>query len=207
MHILLTDILSCPRCGPAFGLILLADRIEARRVLAGTLGCANCRSKYPIQDGVADLRAPDSTAGGRGRADAPSAEAALRWAALLGVTEGPGFLLVVGPAAALAGEIASLIEHIEVIAGTDVPDTGRPAAGVSRIAIGGRLPFYSGHVHGVALSGGAADALLEEGVRVLRPLGRLVLEPAPPDAEERIRRAGLHILAHQDTTLVAARTA
>lgn len=51
MHLLLTDILSCPRCGPEFGLILLADRIEARRVLAGILGCANCRSKYPIREG------------------------------------------------------------------------------------------------------------------------------------------------------------
>lgn len=70
MHILLTDILSCPRCGPEFGLILLADRIEARRVLAGTLGCANCRSKYAIRDGVADLRAAPS-AGAEAGAQTP----------------------------------------------------------------------------------------------------------------------------------------
>ena len=44
MHILLTDTLTCPRCGPDFGLILLAERIEGRRVMDGHLGCANCRS-------------------------------------------------------------------------------------------------------------------------------------------------------------------
>lgn len=214
MHILLTDILSCPRCGPEFGLILLADRIEARRVLDGTLGCANCRSKYPIQEGVADLRIEGSAATEPGTetaaepAETPSPDAALRWAALLGVTEGPAYLLIAGPAAALAGEIASLIEHIEVIAATDTPRPAPAVPGVSRIAVsGGHLPFYSGRVNGVALSGDSAGALLEEGMRVLGPLGRIVIDPAPSDVEERIGRAGLNVLLHQDRTLVAARAA
>ena len=38
MHILLTDLLFCPRCGPQHGLILLANRLEERRVLDGWLG-------------------------------------------------------------------------------------------------------------------------------------------------------------------------
>ena len=46
MHILLTDVVTCPRCGPEFGLILLADRFEERRVMQGRLGCPNCREEY-----------------------------------------------------------------------------------------------------------------------------------------------------------------
>ncbi|HWK89996.1 MAG TPA: Trm112 family protein, partial [Longimicrobium sp.] len=56
MHILLTDLLTCPRCGPEHGLVLLADRIEERRVVRGRLGCPNCRETYPVAGTVADLR-------------------------------------------------------------------------------------------------------------------------------------------------------
>lgn len=58
MHLLLTDRLTCPRCGPTFGLILLADRMDERRVVAGSLGCPNCRDRFRVADGFADLRAP-----------------------------------------------------------------------------------------------------------------------------------------------------
>lgn len=58
MQLLLTDRLTCPRCGPTFGLILLADRMSDRRVRDGRLGCPNCRDSFPIVDGFADLRAP-----------------------------------------------------------------------------------------------------------------------------------------------------
>jgi uncharacterized protein YbaR (Trm112 family) len=210
MYILLTDILSCPRCGPDSGLILLADRIEERRVLAGTLGCARCRGRYPVRAGVADLRAaPDAAAESETTADArpehgrETGERALRWAALMGVAEGPGFVFVTGEAAALAAEIASMIDAIEVVAAGRGPEVERP--GVSRIEVSNRLPFYSGKIRGVALAGAAADVLLEEGARVLGPLGRLVLEPAPERAEERLSRAGLRVIARQDRTLVAGR--
>lgn len=213
MHILLTDILSCPRCGPESGLILLADRIEERRVLAGTLGCARCRGKYPVRAGVADLRAgpaagaagTDGTAaeGERERARESDAERALRWAALMGVSGGPGFVFVTGEAAALAPEIATLIDGIEVVAAGRVADAEVP--GVSRIEVTDRLPFYSGKIRGVTLGGAAADTLLEEGARVVGPLGRIVLEPAPDLAEARLSRAGLRVIARQDRTIVAGR--
>lgn len=130
MHILLTDRLTCPRCGPTFGLILLSDRMEDRRVVSGRLGCANCRESYPIRGAVADLRpaaeraedaggsasGPPAEAvdGGGGAAEdgggaggtaspaspAEASEAAVRLAALLGVAGSPGPVLVVGEAGA-----------------------------------------------------------------------------------------------------------
>jgi hypothetical protein len=213
VHILLTDILSCPRCGPEFGLILLADRIEQRRVLEGTLGCASCRGKFAVHDGVVDLRVgPAEPGAGEPNADAIDAsgragdsELALRWAALMGVAEGPGFLLVAGPAARLAAHITALVDGVEVVAAAREPEAAPEQPGVSRIVVDRKLPFYSGKIRGVALSGSAADSLLEEGVRVLGPNGRLVLEPAPADAEQRLAASHARVVAAQGETMVASR--
>lgn len=200
MHILLTDILTCPRCGPAFGLILLADRVEERRVLAGVLGCSNCREKYPIVDGAVDFSvAPDPVV------PAGDGAAAERLAALLGVTEGPAFLMLAGPLAAHAGALARMIDEVEVLTIGAAAAPG-DAPGINRIYAGGpQLPIASGRVAAAALSGAAAGTLLEEGARVVSPLGRLVLEPAPDDAAEKLLRHGMRIVAQQDGTAVAIR--
>lgn len=200
MHILLTDILTCPRCGPGFGLILRADRAEERCVLAGMLGCSNCREKYEIHDGIVDFgAAPESIS--------PSADAAaaVRLAGIMGVTEGPAFLMLAGPASAHAAAIAQMVEEVEVltIGAAAAADDG---PGINRIYAGGpQLPIASGRVAAVALSGTAATALLDEGARTVSPLGRLVLDPAPPDAAQKLQRHGMRIAAQQDGAAVALR--
>lgn len=203
MHILLTDVLTCPRCGPAFGLILLADRIVERRVLEGALGCSNCREKYPIRDGVpifgTDRSAPDPP-------PAADAEAALRAAALLGVTQGPAWVLLAGTASGFARAIAGLVDDLEVIAAVPAAavDAGEHGPSpVNTIQIGERLPLVNDRMAGVFLGGTAADVLIEEGARVLAPLGRLVLDGAPPDAEARLDAAGLRVIARDGDTVVA----
>ena len=208
MHLLLTDILTCPRCGPEFGLILLAHDMRDRRVLHGWMGCAHCRSKWLVQDGFGEFRAPlgsDVVDAGATHVAEASGEEAVRIAALLGVTEGPAFVLVAGPAARHAAAVAELVEDLEVIAADPALAVLAEAHGVSRIASGERLPFYSAKLRAVWLDGAVANTLLEEGARVLWPLGRLVLDPAPQDAEERLAAAGMRVLALEDTTLLAVR--
>ena len=200
MHILLTDLLTCPRCGPAFGLILLADRIADRRVLDGLLGCANCREKYSITGGFADLGAGTGT-----RSDDESAGDPVRLAALLGVTEGPGFVALIGDPAAHADPLADMIPGIEIIAAADDAPGWPERAGVSRLSVGERLPFANGKVRGVALGTDVSDTMLEEAARVLAPLARLVLVEGGADAAERVRALGLTVLAQQGDTLVAVR--
>ena len=60
MHLALTDRMICPRCGPGFGLILLAHEVRDRRILEGDLGCPNCRDQYPVRKGFADLETSSS---------------------------------------------------------------------------------------------------------------------------------------------------
>lgn len=210
MHILLTDILTCPRCGPGFGLILLADRTEDRRVLEGVLGCSNCREKYPIRDGAVDFGdAPEvSATPDHARAEhtglTNGVVGAERLAALLGVTEGPAFVVLAGPATAQAGALAAMIAELEVLTIGAAADGD--VAGVNRIhANGPVLPIASARVAGVALTGSAAETLLDDGARIVAPLGRLVLEPVPSDAATRLARHGMRIVAQEDHTAVAVR--
>lgn len=207
MYLPLTDLLTCPRCGPDHGLILLANRIEDRRVLEGTLGCPRCHARFPVVDGFADLRV-DSTVPGRGEppiAAAEDREAAIRMAALLGLAEGVRYVLVVGPGVAHAPGVAALVEGVEVIACAEAVRGWDEEHGVSRLAADGTLPFASGMLGGVALTGPGSADLLEEAARVLARAGRLLLEPAPEGAVERLEGLGLALLAQEGEVVVATR--
>ncbi|MGD8320404.1 MAG: hypothetical protein PVJ02_08120 [Gemmatimonadota bacterium] len=208
MHLVLTDRLSCPRCGPEFGLILLADRVEDRRVLEGKLGCSNCRDAFPVRGGFGDLRAPPRGALPAGRAGAPrepDLERAERLQALLGVAEGPGTLALVGAEAAHAEGLVRCIEGVEVV-GLDAdlarwPESPR----VSRIVGRPGIPLFSGTLRGVVVDGGTGPAWIREAARVVARLSRVVVTDAPEDTAGILEDAGLDLLAAESGTVVAAR--
>ncbi|HEX9108086.1 MAG TPA: hypothetical protein VF832_12675, partial [Longimicrobiales bacterium] len=104
--------------------------------------------------------------------------------------------------------VARVAEGYEIVVaeadGGGVDVAGLPEApGISRILVAERLPFADGSVRGVALGGASADRLLEEGLRVLNPMARLVLEDAPPRAVERVAAAGGRVVASEGSTVVA----
>lgn len=215
MQLLLTDRLTCPRCGPGFGLILLADRMADRRVHEGTLGCPNCRDAFPVRDGFADLRAPPRGELPAGRAGAPDAadegeggpggEEADRLVALLGIHQGPGTVAMVGRPARYASRVAESVEDLQVVA-VD-PDARRwPDRGsVSRMAATPGLPFFSRTLRGVVADGALGRATLFEAARVTAPMSRVVVTEAPDDAREVLEEGGLRILAAESGTVVATR--
>ncbi len=208
MELALTDVLTCPRCGPSYGLILLPSEVRQRGVVTGVLGCANCRERWGVEGGVADLRVdPGETSctRGDGGVGAPDREAAVRLAALLGLTGGGGTVLVAGPAVAHAGLLRSLVPDVAVIvlAGGGAVD-GAAQEGVSVLRVGASVPLRSGSMRGVALTGARAEQV-EEGARLLGPAGRLLVEPAPADARERLEAAGLRVLAAEADVVVAGR--
>jgi len=116
MHILLTDHLSCPRCGPRFGLIVMAEEIENRHIREGALGCSNCRSQYGITGGVADLRGAERVSSPGSNRLPPDPDRAFRLAALMGVTRAGGMVLVLGPDPTIPGQVSSFIEGLHVVA-------------------------------------------------------------------------------------------
>jgi uncharacterized protein YbaR (Trm112 family) len=213
MHILLTDVLCCPRCGPDHGLIMLADRLEERRIREGRLGCANCRGSYPVRGGAADLRTqgeapPGTPAGG---VPAPAAveagsrsdpDAAVRLAALLDLAGGATMALLAGAHAAHGAALAALLPDVEVIA-LD-PPAPHPE-GVSVLLCGGdRLPLRSLSLRAVALGTDAAVGPAE-GLRVLAVGGRLVIEEPDPESLTLLEGCGARILLHEQGIAVASR--
>jgi uncharacterized protein YbaR (Trm112 family) len=211
MHILVTDRLVCSRCGPAFGLVLVADRIESRRALAGYLGCPNCRERYPVVDGFADLRPvhlrshnAEVAPAEREPLASDDPEEALRLGALLGVHEGPGFVLLVGPAAGHARRLAGMLPEVEMLAAHLDLRGGAEENGVTRVGVADRLPFANRSVRGAVLQGEAGRALATEALRVLVPGGRLVLLGPVEDAPEALARGGARILMKGDRAIVAA---
>lgn len=207
MHLLLTERLVCPRCGPPQPLVLQVDEWgPERRVREGRLGCANCRQLYPVRAGEADLRFPPGVppvAVGEGGRGSVEEDAALRLAALLGVAEGPALLLLAGPLADLGEALARCLPDVEVVAVRPVAGGGT-AAGVSPLVAGARLPLRDRSVHGIALAPPVAEIWWSEALRVRRPGARIVLDGATPEVVAGLRAAGLAVLLEDDGVVVAA---
>jgi uncharacterized protein YbaR (Trm112 family) len=207
MHILLTDILTCPRCGPAFGLVILADRIDERRVIDGRLGCANCRETYPVEGSVADLRHPVAPplAIEQGTARAGDDERAMRVAALLGAPIPRSALLVIEKTGEMAAAISGLLVEAHVIGASAEPPVDEPSQGMlSRAIIGERLPLRDRSLSGAALLGFLSGPVFDELIRTLKPGSRLVLDQAPQGSADAARRVGFQVHLEQGDVVVAA---
>lgn len=210
MHLSLSDLVTCPRCGPSHGLVLLPTTVRDRRVESGALGCPNCRERYAITAGVADLRGAASGAAvteESGPGAATDEASVLRLAALLGLAEPRGPVALAGPAVAAAEGLAVLIDGVAVVAlsGGEVVE-GSARAPVSWIRSSGAVPFRDGAFGAVALTGPRAE-LVAEGLRVVRPTGRLLLEPATEAVRSAAIAAGGIQVFREGPTLVVARGA
>jgi uncharacterized protein YbaR (Trm112 family) len=209
VHLLLTDRLTCPRCGPEFGLILLAHRLEDRVVHEGVLGCPNCRDGFPVTRGLGDLRAPPRGDVGPGFAGDPGSiegDDVARLLAQLGVLGGPGTIALVGEPARAAAGVAAALPEIQVAAiDADLirwPETER----VSRLVAAPGLPFYASILRAVALDGRLGPEWLAEAARVVAPRGRVVVVRAGEGVVERLASMGLREVASDGETVVAARS-
>lgn len=215
MHLLLTDRLSCPRCGPTFGLILRADRLESRLVLDGVLGCPNCRDAFPVSGGFADLRAPPRGELEPGLAGPPPAEGGggergpetrvERLVALLGIEGGPGAVALVGEPARLASDVAAALPELLIVAVDPDLRLWSETPEVSRLASGPGLPFFGSTLRGVVVDGRLGPAWLAEAARVVHAKARVVVLHAPGDASDVLGACGLTLLAREAETVVAAR--
>jgi len=208
VHLLLTDRLTCPRCGPSFGLILLASRLDDRVVHEGRLGCPNCRDAFDIEAGFADLRAPPRGELRGGLAgpppDAGGADAS-RLIALLGVTGGPGMVALIGEPARYAEALTASVDEIQVV-GVDADLRGWPEAPrVSRLAAAPGLPFFGSGLRAIAVDGRLGPRWLSEAARCVVPRGRVVVVRASRGTDDALRAEGLTVLAGEAETVVAAR--
>lgn len=195
MHLVLTDVLTCPRCGS--GLIVMADQMAGRQIMEGQLGCPGCRTNYPVRAGAADLR----TANGAIEAAAYTGDAS-RLLALTGVTEARGFMLLTGSVASAAHQVVGIVPNLQLVAVN--PGAGEPHEGVSVLLVDGALPFSAGSMRAVIATGELNAERVAECARVIAVGARVVFES---DAVDRgvVEQAGLRVLAAEGNTVVALR--
>jgi len=216
VHILLTDRLICPRCGPGFGLILIADRLENRRVIEGSLGCPNCRDRFPVEGGFGDLRPPPrSTRDEAPELQPPASPQAMEVAALLGLSDGPGNVALIGDMAGHATALAELVPSVEFIGIAPGLRGWEEGEGVSRVTTGASLPFSSGSLRGVGLFADREPSIAAELARVLARGGRIAVwsagqggvEGGVQEWEKALRSEGLDVLVSEGSAVVVKRTA
>jgi uncharacterized protein YbaR (Trm112 family) len=186
MFIELTDHLRCPADHDESFLVLLPGRMENRSVITGQLGCPVCGRTYELVDGIFIGGQPPSM---DDRGTALGGEALH---ALSGLAGPGGYMVLVGPVAALAPEIAALNPGVALVAvnpGVELP--GRPEISVIQ---GGRIPLKSRSMRGVVLGRGYAEDpfWIAEASRVVLPGLRIVGEGRnpPDDAIELMASAG-----------------
>jgi len=204
----LTDLLTCGRCGPTHGLVLLVQEVEDRRVRTGWLGCPNCRHDYPVTDGVADLRLePDAFSEPRARyiETDDDDELALKVLALLGLNEQRGFVLVDERIAYAAPAMSELAPELEVIAVSSTPSDPGEARGVSHVLADQPFPLVEFRLPGVAIAPGGNPGLVAAAARRVATGGRLALFDAKDEDIAEAKRSGLAILAVERGTAVAER--
>lgn len=237
MFLELAEALDCPRCRDGYGLVTFVTRAHLRRVLEGHLGCPMCEVEFPIVDGTvrfgpaaaeASEPAPRPTGGppdgtgpetGSSDGETPGApwgsgpEGAVRIAALLGLTDGAGGVILLGPGPGALGvavaELAGSAGRIEILAWLD-DGAARQPWGVDELARGvnpvlgadlTRWPVRAAALDGVALARPAGGSI-EEAVRALRPEGRLVLLDSDDEALEGLSSLAVDELASDASTWV-----
>ena len=174
MFIELVDALRCPEDHEESWLVLASQRIVARHILEGTLGCPVCRAEYPIHDGVLDF-----TRGGKPHVAAavtPAAQEAMRLAAFLGLDDALGFAVLLGGWGSQALELRALVECPIVL--VDPPADVEAAPGLSIIRTAGPVPIAPASARAVAIDArdlhGTHGARVESAVRATKAKGRVL---------------------------------
>ncbi|UCF18513.1 MAG: Trm112 family protein [Gemmatimonadota bacterium] len=200
----LTDLLSCPQCGPAHGLVLLVRESVEGRVRSGWLGCPNCRRDFPVEDGVVDLRlGPESRAAEL--QPLSDDELALKIVALSGLAQERGILIVGERLGHAAERIAELAPELEVVFVGSKLERVTEGQGVSRILSDAQLPFAEFRVRAMAIAPGGDPELVSAAARRVAPGGRLLLFDVHPEDREAARETGLTVVAEGEGIAVAKR--
>lgn len=171
MFIEIVDALRCPHPHRDSWLVLGAERMEGRHVMDGVLGCPVCRAQYAIADGIADLRLTPDESAAEPAAGAPEPEQGMRLAALLNLTAGDGFAVLVGDWARHAPAVHAVAETPLLL--VNPPAGVAMGEGTSGLRVNDRLPLATASARGVALDARGLT-MLGDAANAVQARGRLV---------------------------------
>jgi uncharacterized protein YbaR (Trm112 family) len=176
MFIELTDHLRCPADHAESYLVLLPDRMHARSVREGRLGCPVCGRTYSLANGILDL--------GGEIPDAPGSTLLEPEAltALVGLSGPGGYLVLVGSPADRWPEVSELNPGVGLVAVNPGPEIAEaPGISIIRSAL---LPLKTRSMRGVVLGSpyGGDPRWIADAVRVVLPGLRIAGEGEIPSS-------------------------
>ncbi|MBA2686383.1 MAG: Trm112 family protein [Gemmatimonadaceae bacterium] len=180
-------------------LVARVDELVDRHVVSGELGCPVCGTRYPVREGVADFSLGATPPSGieAGESHEARERLAVRAAALLGLTEPGGIVVLAGEWSAAAHEILTMTENVQLLA-LDSALGLRSGGALSLALIAELLPLAHGSVRGIALDARHATPSLTAGAaRALIPGGRLLAPVSAllPESLQELARDDEHWLA------------
>ena len=198
MRLEIAERLQCPRAHAPTPLVVIAQRKDDRGILEGVAGCPVCRTEATITraeirfEGVASVDSVSSDAdSSRATADAAARhhEATIdldRLAALLGLAEPGGAVLLCGRYGAVAAALAAACEVLVVIT-EPWPIT---SGDVVRAIAGDAICFTDGTFRAMALDTGRPPSFVQAALRSAAAGARVVGPAAldrPADVKELAR--------------------
>ena len=202
MFIELVDSLRCLAAHEETWLVASVARMDGRHVIDGTLGCPICYRQYAIRDGAAWFPFLSTANAAPRLSVSPAAldeDEGVRAAALLGLTDPGGIVVLGGSWTAYASAIAAHGVAHSVTLNVAASESGPQE--VSALVVDDALPFGSASLRAIALGEDVATPpLLASAARTLRARGRLVA-PAGSDVPD-----GVTVLARDETVWVGERT-
>lgn len=187
MHIEIVDSLRCPSPHEETWLVASVTRFDGRDIVEGALGCPICRRQYAVRAGEVDFTTPmadvlaapeaaDVRDGSPVPIDvvAPDDGALLRVRALLGLSDGGGFVLLGGEHARMAAALEDEAQVMPLLLNAPgwVRRGGRFPSALRAVDA---LPVAAGALRAAWLDDATASAATVAAVaRALRRGGRLV---------------------------------
>ncbi len=183
-------------------LVARADELDARHIVRGELGCPICATRYPVRAGVVDFTGGES----RPREMRGEQGLALRAAALLGLSEPGGMVVLAGEWSACVEELLAMTDGVRLLA-LDFAHGLESGGPLSLALIADVLPLAEGCARGIALDlAHSTGSRLDGAARALAPGGRLIAPataPVPPMLRE-LARDDRHWLAEKSLTTTSA---
>lgn len=167
----LTDHLRCPNDHEEAFLVLIPERMDGRRVVAGHLGCPVCGWGTAWAHGIPDFGGP-ATASDLPTFDAQSA------LALLGIDGPGGWVAFAGRTGALAHDFAALLPNVNLVAVN--PPAGVESRGSVSVIRSAVWPIKQRSMRGVVVGADArpvASAALLSVLPGLRAAGEGLAPP------------------------------
>ncbi len=170
MFIELAEFLRCPEEHEEATCVVVPREVVGRNVLRGTIGCAECRREYPIENGIARFGA----VGGVGSAADVACDSQTIFA-LMGLSSDGGYAVLLGSVTGLAPELTKLLPGVHFI-GINAQGSVPGAPGFSLLEANRVIPLRNSMARAVVIGSEFANApWLAEGVRVLLRGLRLVV--------------------------------